>query len=271
MLSGSRFFVHVGDREYPLGPGDTQIGRHPACDIVAPDTTVSRRHARLRLEGEQVVVEDLGSRNGVRINHEPIGGAHPVRHGDRISLGDFELILRDSTKPPPRDAKPTEPHARRAQKTPIETPRADEPTQPTVYEPLLASLERSVDEGTEEGIERAEQALRRWVRDERKTSAPPDERVLHRLGELALRVAHDSGRLVLIDGLFAVCAYTEHVPAEDLVDALEQLPGRDALSRSSSLWAYVSRLGAGREHLDDEARARLARLRRLAGMGGGSC
>ncbi|MFW5921309.1 MAG: FHA domain-containing protein, partial [Polyangiales bacterium] len=151
-MSGSRFFVHAGDRECPLDAEELQVGRHPACDIVVPDTTVSRRHARLRVQGEQVFIEDLGSRNGVRINHERIRDSQPVRHGDRISLGDFELILRDSTKPPPRDAKPTEPH-RRPQATPVETPRADEPTQPTVYEPLLASLENAVDDGTEEGIE----------------------------------------------------------------------------------------------------------------------
>ena len=41
-----------------------QVGRDPRCEVVIPDPTVSRQHARLALDGEELVVEDLGSSGG---------------------------------------------------------------------------------------------------------------------------------------------------------------------------------------------------------------
>jgi pSer/pThr/pTyr-binding forkhead associated (FHA) protein len=47
-----------------LGDGFYVIGRDRSCDIVIEDKTASRRHARLEVAGEVVVIEDLDSRNG---------------------------------------------------------------------------------------------------------------------------------------------------------------------------------------------------------------
>lgn len=43
------------------------IGRHPSCQIVIDDAGVSRRHARIFLQGDEFWLEDLGSRNGTFI------------------------------------------------------------------------------------------------------------------------------------------------------------------------------------------------------------
>ncbi len=49
-------------------PGIT-IGRHPAlCELVVSDESVSRRHARLSLDGDALVVEDLNSLNGTALD-----------------------------------------------------------------------------------------------------------------------------------------------------------------------------------------------------------
>src|SRR5262245_62213464 len=40
------------------------FGSAPACDLVLSDKTVSRRHAMALLEGNEVLVRDLGSTNG---------------------------------------------------------------------------------------------------------------------------------------------------------------------------------------------------------------
>jgi Protein of unknown function (DUF3662)/FHA domain len=67
------------------------LGRSRECDVVVDDSSVSRRHAQLRPEGEGWTLEDLGSTNGVRVNGRPAHGPHPLRSGDRIELGSAEV------------------------------------------------------------------------------------------------------------------------------------------------------------------------------------
>ena len=69
------------------------IGRLPDCDVVIADPGASRRHASIRLEGDDYVLADLGSTNGTLLND------HPVREqvlavGDRITIGTTELEFR---------------------------------------------------------------------------------------------------------------------------------------------------------------------------------
>ena len=55
---------------FPIGPKGLVIGRSPDVDIVLKDQLVSRRHAWVHFEGNQLHIEDLGSRNGVLVNGE---------------------------------------------------------------------------------------------------------------------------------------------------------------------------------------------------------
>ncbi len=62
------------------------IGRDPErCDVVIPARQVSRCHARLTPQGERVLLEDLGSKNGTFVNGEPIE-RHWLQDGDIISI-----------------------------------------------------------------------------------------------------------------------------------------------------------------------------------------
>ena len=83
------------------------IGRGTAAEITIDDPLISRRHAQISQLDGRFVVEDLGSINGVFVNEERIAAAHPLRHGDRISLGPnlrfrFELLVTTPPPPPPR-------------------------------------------------------------------------------------------------------------------------------------------------------------------------
>jgi hypothetical protein len=69
------------------GGRELVLGRDRDCDCVLPDTTVSRRHARITRHGEAWVLEDLGSLNGTRLNGWRVSGAVELRPGDRVSLG----------------------------------------------------------------------------------------------------------------------------------------------------------------------------------------
>jgi transglutaminase-like putative cysteine protease len=66
------------------------IGRQSGCDVELEHPTVSGRHARLSWEGDRILVEDLGSANGVWVDDERVPRAL-VRPGDPVTLGDVPL------------------------------------------------------------------------------------------------------------------------------------------------------------------------------------
>jgi pSer/pThr/pTyr-binding forkhead associated (FHA) protein len=63
------------------------LGSDDRCDVVLSEDMVSKRHASLRIDGEELTLEDLGSTNGTFVNGEKIREPTRVRHGDRILLG----------------------------------------------------------------------------------------------------------------------------------------------------------------------------------------
>jgi FhaA, N-terminal domain/FHA domain len=73
-----------------VGTEPVVMGRLPECDIVLTDPNVSRRHAEVRRLGDQVMVADLGSTNGTRVNGVPIREQR-LESGDEISLGSTTL------------------------------------------------------------------------------------------------------------------------------------------------------------------------------------
>ncbi len=68
------------------------IGRAADVDLVVADPLVSRRHARLAPRGGRLVLEDLGSTNGTRVNDQVVREA-VVGPGDRIQLGATRLEI----------------------------------------------------------------------------------------------------------------------------------------------------------------------------------
>ncbi len=73
--------------EFELFKSEIIIGREDNVDVTIPASAVSRRHARLMLEGENYVLEDLGSSNGTYVNDEKLVQRQPLKSGDKIRLG----------------------------------------------------------------------------------------------------------------------------------------------------------------------------------------
>jgi hypothetical protein len=71
------------------------IGRLPECAVVLSDPNVSRRHAELRRQGADVVVADLQSTNGTRVNGVPIR-ERALDDGDEITVGTTTLRFETS-------------------------------------------------------------------------------------------------------------------------------------------------------------------------------
>ena len=79
-----------------VGEGSLRLGRGQASDVVLEDRSVSRRHAVVTRRGDDVVLWDDRSLNGVRVNGERVPQA-VLRDGDAILLGDVQMrfIVRD--------------------------------------------------------------------------------------------------------------------------------------------------------------------------------
>lgn len=85
------------------------VGRHPECDVRLDRPQVSRRHCCLAQAYDRLLIRDLGSRNGVRVNGRSVGESqlHP---GDEVAIA--QLIYRleaDPTAPPAAAARLPEP------------------------------------------------------------------------------------------------------------------------------------------------------------------
>jgi hypothetical protein len=68
------------------------IGRAPECELVLRDTRVSRRHARVTARDGVLVLTDLGSTNGTRVNGHRVSEV-VLGAGDRIMLGETVLTI----------------------------------------------------------------------------------------------------------------------------------------------------------------------------------
>lgn len=78
------------------------VGREENCDIVIPNRQVSRSHARIRLTGEGVLLEDLGSKNGTHRNGQVISDPVILEDGDVIQIAlaqQFVYLSSDATMP----------------------------------------------------------------------------------------------------------------------------------------------------------------------------
>lgn len=95
-LGGPHLLVLTGPgagARLPLGPEQT-LGRSRRADLRLDDPGASRLHARVRIVTGGATVEDLGSKNGLRVNGVPLRArARPLRPGDQLQIGDTSLAL----------------------------------------------------------------------------------------------------------------------------------------------------------------------------------
>jgi hypothetical protein len=80
-------------QELDLPQGGTIIGRSLDCHLTLEDPLVSRRHARIVVDETGARIEDMGSRNGVRVNGAPIREPVVLRNGDRVRIGTQDFVF----------------------------------------------------------------------------------------------------------------------------------------------------------------------------------
>lgn len=91
-----RFCLRYQFMDVQIGDGDFVAGRVPDCDLVLDDVLVSRRHARFRVDDEQLQVEDLESRNGLLVNGQQVRGTVQLKPGDVVGIGAQQLLVKES-------------------------------------------------------------------------------------------------------------------------------------------------------------------------------
>lgn len=69
------------------------LGRATECTIPIKDRYLSRRHAEIAFDANAWIVRDLGSVNGTLLNGARLDGSAPLRPGDKITLGDTEIVF----------------------------------------------------------------------------------------------------------------------------------------------------------------------------------
>jgi predicted component of type VI protein secretion system len=99
MMSSFRLVLRAGPttgKAFPLEKEEMFIGREANNDVVINDPEVSRRHARLFVQGGNMILEDLGSTNGTSVNGQRLTGPYVLRAGEIITLGEKITLLFES-------------------------------------------------------------------------------------------------------------------------------------------------------------------------------
>ncbi len=104
------------------------LGRHEECDVQLNSAKVSRRHCIIAAVDDRLVIRDLGSTNGVRIN----GTRHDegeLHHGDELVIGNFRYRVSIGAEPTDRTPCPQDPAV--SSEVPVALPDDDDADVPT--------------------------------------------------------------------------------------------------------------------------------------------
>ena len=87
-------------REFRLVAGEpVRVGRHPSCDVVLEEASVSRHHLLLSLIGDTWFAENLSS-HGTVVEAERLSGRRALSSGDRLRLGGAVVRFKEEDEVP---------------------------------------------------------------------------------------------------------------------------------------------------------------------------
>ncbi len=112
------------------------IGRHLECDVRIDSPKVSRRHCCLAMAYDRILIRDLGSRNGVRVNGRPVDESR-LQDGDELAIGPILFRLETATDNPEAQGVPP------ARPAPGQRPGRPGPPAPSVAPPPPAPARSS--------------------------------------------------------------------------------------------------------------------------------
>lgn len=111
---------------FELPQGESVIGRSSDCRLRIPVATVSRKHCQLLVDGDKLVITDLGSQNGTIVNNKPITGPYAIRSGDTLQVGPLKFAFQFNGQVAANKTADAQPQA----KTPAAKSAAPAPAKP---------------------------------------------------------------------------------------------------------------------------------------------
>jgi len=100
-------YAQNGVERFAVDRSEMLLGSAESCDVHLPYAGVSQEHARLRIWGDELRIEDLRSRKGILVNGKRVRQAR-LQVLDEIRLGSFALLLEDVTPEPVEQEEPPE-------------------------------------------------------------------------------------------------------------------------------------------------------------------
>ena len=91
----ARYCLAWEKEEIPLGIGENVLGRDRGVKVRIDDSTISRRHARIRIDAKGAAIEDLKSKNGTFVQGRKVEKPRRLSDGDRIQIGSVVLTFRE--------------------------------------------------------------------------------------------------------------------------------------------------------------------------------
>jgi hypothetical protein len=255
----SSFAIRGGSIDVQLPEGETVLGRALDCGIVIDSPVVSRRHAAMVIRGDEVVLRDLGSRNGLVINGNPLRGEAKLSKGDLFSIGDIEFLLirrqpaleagERSSLSPPVAGDPTRPSV----------PPTTETSQASAFDLLRAVADKAIALGSSQEVVRLLGRHIQVTHEAVSRGRSVDEAQVLAAATYSIRVgalARDPTWIVLA---LEMLASRRLVPAADVVDLLYPFV-RDLVPNWELVQRYRHDLDAKREELSPPDRFALKRL-----------
>ena len=89
----ARFRLEWAGRRAALTDGEYVLGRDPDLELFLDARDVSRRHARIRIAGDEATIEDLDSKNGTFVADRRLEGKMRLVDGASIRIGSVQLTL----------------------------------------------------------------------------------------------------------------------------------------------------------------------------------
>lgn len=265
-----RFWLEHGRHYVELRAGVCVIGRSSACDLVLDDPLVSRRHAVLVVDADQVSIEDAGSANGVSVNSRRLERRALIVEGDRIQIGSHELVLRvalltESNESGERFSAETLREALAADANPARVAENETTFSAHTLDLLGGVADKVLAHGRGEEAEKmlatSLASLLSEVRKKRRADATDE--VLDRAALLAVRLADTTGRGKWIDYAIELFTVTGRLFPAAVVDCLYDALRHCSSINRSALRAYVDLLRTRQRTLGPAERFLLQRLEGL--------
>jgi hypothetical protein len=240
-----KFRLRYQHHDLELTEGQFLIGRSATCQLSLDDPLVSRSHAALTVGPDGVEIEDLGSRNGVRVNGQRVEGKRVLAHGDRITIGSQELLLLRK-----RDIA-TDTHVQPA-------------TQRGPAFGLLGGLaDKAIALGHGEDAERILSSHMFQLVEEARHGKDPGADTCERAARYAVKLATVTGKGRWVDYVFELYSGLRRPCPADIVDELYEVLRKVKQVNVALLRSYIAMLREGAQALGPNERFLLNRLEGL--------